>query len=110
MRHLDALRRLAGYVRAVLLDPWRSGPLVWSLVGVFLAISIFRYTSLTAPNHDVAWLLLAAGRMLDGGTYLTEFYEVNWPMAIMIVLGVTFVKSGCSRKSVALRMSPTTAL
>jgi len=84
MRHLDALRRLAGYVRAVLLDPWRSGPLVWSLVGVFLAISIFRYTSLTAPNHDVAWLLLAAGRMLDGGTYLTEFYEVNWPMAIMI--------------------------
>ncbi len=33
-------------------------------------------------NHDVAWLLIAAQRMLDGGNYVEDFFEVNMPLAI----------------------------
>ncbi len=54
------------------------------MVGALFALSIARYTFLTAPNHDVVWLLIAAERMLDGGTYSNDFFEVNWPMAIII--------------------------
>jgi hypothetical protein len=33
-------------------------------------------------NHDVSWLMIAAGRMLAGGGYLRDFFEVNLPLAI----------------------------
>ncbi|MBL6749991.1 MAG: hypothetical protein ISP90_05680 [Nevskia sp.] len=33
-------------------------------------------------NHDVGWLYIAAGRMLAGGTYTADFFEVNMPLAI----------------------------
>jgi hypothetical protein len=33
-------------------------------------------------NHDVAWFIVAAERMWDGGTYLDDFFEVNMPLAI----------------------------
>lgn len=33
-------------------------------------------------NHDVAWLLVAAGRMMAGGTYSADFFEMNMPLAI----------------------------
>ncbi|MDH3231518.1 MAG: hypothetical protein OEN55_17140 [Alphaproteobacteria bacterium] len=35
-------------------------------------------------NHDSVWLLIAAGRMLDGGTYLNDFFEVNPPLALIV--------------------------
>ncbi len=34
-------------------------------------------------NHDAAWFLLAAERLLDGGRYMTDFMEVNMPLAIL---------------------------
>lgn len=36
----------------------------------------------TILNPDVAWLLTAAGRMLDGGGYARDFFEINMPWAI----------------------------
>lgn len=33
-------------------------------------------------NHDVAWYLVAAERMLQGGGYETDFFEFNLPQAI----------------------------
>ena len=33
-------------------------------------------------NHDVAWYLIAASRMAAGGEYLTDFFEMNMPLAI----------------------------
>lgn len=81
---LGRVQRLAGLVRALLLDPWSSGMLVWSTVAVFFAIGLYRYASVTLPNLDVSWLLIASERLLAGGTFLDDFFEVNWPMAIMI--------------------------
>lgn len=36
------------------------------------------------PNHDSVWLLVAAERMLDGGTYERDFSELNPPLAILL--------------------------
>ena len=36
----------------------------------------------TVLNHDVAWLLIAAGRMIAGGTYSADYFEINMPLAI----------------------------
>ncbi len=36
----------------------------------------------TVLNPDVAWLLVAAGRMLDGGSYARDFFEINMPWSI----------------------------
>jgi hypothetical protein len=36
------------------------------------------------PNHDNDWLLLAAERMLDGGTFRIDFDESNPPLVIFV--------------------------
>ena len=36
----------------------------------------------TVLNPDVSWFLVAAGRMLDGGGYARDFFEINMPLAI----------------------------
>jgi hypothetical protein len=35
-------------------------------------------------NSDVSWLMLAARRMLAGGTYTQDFFEINPPMILYI--------------------------
>lgn len=67
---MTLVRTLGGYA------PWGM-PLL--LVVVALAI---RYDAVL--NHDVAWLYIAAGRMLDGGSYAHDVFEVNMPLAILI--------------------------
>ena len=39
-----------------------------------------------ALNHDVAWLLTAAGRMMSGGSYGKDFFEINMPLTIAIYI------------------------
>jgi hypothetical protein len=36
----------------------------------------------TVLNPDVSWFLVAASRMLDGGSYARDFFEINMPWAI----------------------------
>jgi hypothetical protein len=40
------------------------------------------------PNHDNAWLLELSARMLDGGKYYTDFYELNPPLYPILLLPV----------------------
>jgi len=42
-------------------------------------------------NHDVAWLLIAAGRMLAHGSYSKDFFEINMPLAIGIYIPPHFL-------------------
>ena len=44
-----------------------------------------------ALNHDVAWLLLAAQRMLRGGSYTADFFETNLPLAIAAYIPVEWL-------------------
>jgi hypothetical protein len=38
-----------------------------------------------APNYDVDWLLIAARRMLAGGSYLSDFDEVTPPLILVLM-------------------------
>lgn len=40
------------------------------------------------PNHDIAWLLELSQRMLSGGKYYTDFYELNPPLYPILLLPV----------------------
>jgi hypothetical protein len=53
----------------------------WGLMAVALCLGVGIH-QFTILNHDVNWFLIAAQRMLSGGSYLTDFYEVNAPAAI----------------------------
>ncbi len=54
-----------------------------ALSALVLLISLWARAAMPL-NHDVAWFLVAAERMLDGGNYLDDFFEVNMPAAIAI--------------------------
>jgi hypothetical protein len=57
--------------------------LLISVLLILLAAFLI-YTQYQKPNHDVSWLLIAAERFLNGGSYLTDFFEVNPPLSILI--------------------------
>lgn len=56
-------------------------PVLLALAALFLALSVYLQLG-TLLNHDVAWYLLAAGRMLNGGGYEKDFFEINMPQSI----------------------------
>ena len=37
-------------------------------------------------NLDVAWFLIAAGRMMAGGSYSADFFDMNMPLAIALYI------------------------
>lgn len=37
-------------------------------------------------NHDIAWMLVASARMLAGGSYAADFFDVQMPLAIAIYM------------------------
>lgn len=62
----------------------RGDVLILPLVlAVFLAAAVLQLLYVL-PNHDSAWLLVAAGRLLEGGTYERDFSELNPPLAILL--------------------------
>ena len=57
----------------------------FALLAVFGALGLWFCAQFnTAVNSDVAWLMIAAGRLLDGGRYVTDFYEGNPPLCILL--------------------------
>lgn len=55
-----------------------------SLVPAAFVVAAILQLLYVLPNHDSVWLLVAAERMLDGGTYERDFFEVNPPLAILL--------------------------
>lgn len=49
-----------------------------------LLIPWLRVQMSVALNTNHAWLLIAAGRLLDGGHYFSDFYEPNPPLSILM--------------------------
>lgn len=54
---------------------------ILAVVGAALALHVWWF----APNYDVDWLLIAARRMLDGGSYLSDFDEVTPPLVLVLM-------------------------
>ncbi len=84
MHRSEKFRQSVGFLSAFLFEPWRDARLVWLVVGTFFLISAYMHAMVMAPGTDVAWLLVAADRLIAGGTYLEDFYEPNAPLAILI--------------------------
>src|ERR1700755_1706197 len=64
--------------------------LAWMLsasAAVLCAIQIL----VLVPNHDNAWLIELSTRMLSGGKYYTDFYELNPPLYPILLLPVDLV-------------------
>lgn len=62
-------------------SPAASGLLCLLVAGLTLLVALLWRLG-TLENHDVSWLVIAAGRMLHGGRYARDFFEVNMPLAI----------------------------
>src|ERR1700761_6905403 len=43
------------------------------------------------PTHDTAWLIEPPARMLQGGKYYTDFYELNPPLYPILLFPVDLV-------------------
>jgi hypothetical protein len=48
------------------------------------AVAALQQFAVLRPNHDVSWMLIAAARLIDGGAYVKDIYEVNAPLAVFI--------------------------
>ena len=53
------------------------------LLGI-AAIAAVQQFGVLRPNHDVTWMLIAAARLIGGGAYVKDVYEVNAPLAVFI--------------------------
>ena len=54
------------------------------MVAGIAAAAAFQQFGVLHPNHDVSWMLIAAARLVDGGAYVKDIYEVNAPLAVFI--------------------------
>lgn len=52
----------------------------------FAFLSLAMYSDWLLPNHDNLWLLIAARRLLDGGHYYHDVFEVNPPLILMLLV------------------------
>ncbi|MES2206173.1 MAG: hypothetical protein V4525_05170 [Pseudomonadota bacterium] len=50
-----------------------------------IGITIFSQT-LTYPNTDIAWLTLCADRLLKGGKFYTDIFELNLPFSVLLYI------------------------
>lgn len=76
------MRLLTGF-QAVIKSRHPSGLF---LVSVAALLAAFALRCPVVVNHDVAWLFIAAGRMLAGGSYSADFFEINMPLAVAIYI------------------------
>lgn len=72
------------FFRAGILAPWSNPFITWPFVAAILLVSVYMHTAILIPNHDVSWFLVAADRVIAGGRYAEDFYEVNPPLAILL--------------------------
>ncbi|HEY4166573.1 MAG TPA: hypothetical protein VGM96_07340, partial [Reyranella sp.] len=57
---------------------------LWSPVAILALAALLQLV--IWPSPDVAWLMSAAGRMLDGKRLYTDILETNPPMAVLLYL------------------------
>lgn len=60
------------------------GVLLGGLVLIFARA--LQFYSTAEMNHDVSWFIVAARRLLEGGRFGTDIYELNAPGAVLIYL------------------------
>ena len=76
-------------MRAAITSSWAAKFRIGGYNLAFLALfaaSGYAQINFDLPNHDISWLLIAAGRLADGGNYAADFFEVNPPLILLIYM------------------------
>ncbi|MBU0799382.1 MAG: hypothetical protein KKA05_00110 [Alphaproteobacteria bacterium] len=63
----------------------RHTAIIWALVLIGLAPALYLHL-IHAINYDIAWLAIAAERLLQGGSMLRDAYEPNPPLSIIFMM------------------------
>jgi hypothetical protein len=65
----------------------RPKPSLFTIVGIGLIFvaAFYVYAVWIKPNHDNSWFLLATARLMSGGRYYTDVFEVNPPLVSIIL-------------------------
>jgi hypothetical protein len=63
--------------------PWDA--LTVAAIAAVIGVAFVLHVLWFAPNYDVDWLLIAARRMLAGGSYLLDFDEVTPPLVLVLM-------------------------
>jgi hypothetical protein len=69
------------------------------LTAAIVAVLLYRQ-HLMVLNEDVIWLLVQAGRLLDGGHFGTDFIEINTPPALLL-----YVPAALLQRALGLSMA-----
>jgi hypothetical protein len=80
---------------------------LWLFYGVILGIYLLSWLLQDAflLNSDVSWLMLATKRLLLGGTYTKDFFEINPPMILYLYIPAVWIGNVFSLQAdVALRV------
>ncbi len=81
----------------------RTSPFTIVGTGLIFAAGFYFYAFWIEPNHDNSWFLLEAARLLSGGRYYTDVFEVNPPL-------INLILAPCVAVSKLWRIDPNTAL
>ena len=55
-------------------------------IATIIASAFVLHVSWLLQNHDMDWLMIAAGRLLAGGHYLRDFDEVTPPLILLLLI------------------------
>src|SRR5689334_3572370 len=70
--------------------PWSARLLGWAAVAALVLVLHWR----AFESEDVSWLLVAAGRLIDGGRWGTDILETNTPGAVLLYLPAALAARG----------------
>ncbi|MBF0623449.1 MAG: hypothetical protein HQL82_01440 [Magnetococcales bacterium] len=59
---------------------------LWSLLALLLTLAAMAQWYFIPIHHDVAWSLFAAQRMLEGGRYVSDIFDMNPPLIYLLFM------------------------
>lgn len=87
----------------------RANFLQMMLTAAIAAVLLYRQ-HLMVLNEDVIWLLVQAGRLLDGGRFGSDFIEINTPPALLLYLPAALLQRFLGLSMAAAHLAATTAM
>jgi len=75
-----------------------------------IAAALLYRQHLMVLNEDVIWLLVQAGRLLDGGRFGADFIEINTPPALLLYLPAALLQRLLGLSMASAHLAATTAM
>lgn len=79
-------------------------------LSIAIVVALLYRQHLMVLNEDVIWLLVQAGRLLDGGRFGVDFIEVNTPPALLLYLPAALLQRVAGLSMPMAHLTATSAL